>query len=37
MNTPASKEGNWLWRFTTDQVTSDIARRLREMTETYAR
>ncbi len=37
MNTPASKEGNWLWRFTTDQVTSDVARRLREMTESYAR
>ena len=37
MNTPATTEGNWAWRFKSDQLTPDTARRLREMTETYAR
>jgi 4-alpha-glucanotransferase len=37
MNTPATTEGNWAWRFRSDQLTPDVARRLREMTEIYAR
>jgi len=37
MNTPATTEGNWSWRVTPDRLNSDVARRLREMTETYAR
>jgi 4-alpha-glucanotransferase len=37
MNTPATTEGNWAWRFSSAQLTPDTARRLREMTETYAR
>jgi 4-alpha-glucanotransferase len=37
MNTPATTEDNWTWRFRSEQLTPDVARRLREMTETYAR
>jgi 4-alpha-glucanotransferase len=37
MNTPATKEDNWAWRFGAGQLTPAIARRLREITETYAR
>jgi 4-alpha-glucanotransferase len=37
MNTPSTTEGNWAWRFRSDQLTPDVAGRLREMTETYAR
>ena len=37
MNIPGTSEGNWDWRFRSDQLTPDVARRLREMTETYAR
>ncbi len=37
MNTPGSKECNWAWRFRSDQLTPDVAGRLRDMTEMYAR
>ena len=37
MNIPGTSEGNWAWRFRSDQLTPDVAKRLREMTETYAR
>ena len=37
INTPGTKEGNWVWRFRSDQLTPDVARRLREMTEMCAR
>jgi len=37
MNTPSTIEGNWAWRLAPDQPAPDIARRLREMTQTYAR
>ena len=37
MNTPATRECNWAWRFKSDQLTPDIASRLRDMTEMYAR
>jgi 4-alpha-glucanotransferase len=37
MNTPGSTECNWAWRFRPDQLTPDVASRLREITETHAR
>jgi 4-alpha-glucanotransferase len=37
MNTPSSRQGNWVWRFTTEMFDSDIGKRLGEMTGTYAR
>ncbi len=37
MNTPASTEGNWNWRYTADTLTAELAQRLREMTHIYGR
>jgi 4-alpha-glucanotransferase len=37
MNLPASRSGNWRWRFTADQLTPEICERLREMTAIYER
>ena len=37
MNTPASIEGNWDWRYTDGALTDELARRLREMTIIYGR
>jgi len=37
MNTPASTEGNWAWRFREDALTDELRDRLRDMTETYGR
>jgi 4-alpha-glucanotransferase len=37
MNTPASAEGNWAWRFTEGALTDELRARLREMTEIYGR
>ena len=37
MNTPASAEGNWAWRFQTGALTDELRERLKEMTETYGR
>jgi 4-alpha-glucanotransferase len=37
MNTPASIEGNWHWRYTPDALTDELARRLRELTHIYGR
>jgi 4-alpha-glucanotransferase len=37
MNLPASKQGNWTWRVRPDQLTADISRRLRELSEIYGR
>jgi 4-alpha-glucanotransferase len=37
MNTPASTEGNWAWRFTEGALTDELASRLREMTVIYGR
>lgn len=37
MNRPGVPEGNWEWRLRPDALTADLARRLREMTETYGR
>jgi 4-alpha-glucanotransferase len=37
MNRPASGRGNWQWRLTPQQVSSAFIKKLRMMTETYAR
>ena len=37
MNTPASAEGNWHWRYTAGALTDELAARLREMTWMYGR
>jgi 4-alpha-glucanotransferase len=37
MNTPASAEGNWAWRFRGGALTDDLRERLRETTATYGR
>lgn len=37
MNTPGTKTGNWLWRFTADMLTEQIRDRLAEMTAIYGR
>jgi 4-alpha-glucanotransferase len=37
MNLPGRQGGNWGFRFTWDQLTPDITRRLREMVDLYQR
>ena len=37
MNVPARESGNWSWRYTADQLTPEIRRRLAEMTDVYGR
>jgi len=37
MNRPGTIGGNWRWRLLPEQLTSDVARKLRGMTETYER
>jgi len=37
MNLPGTSSGNWRWRFTADQLTSEITERLRELTALYDR
>jgi 4-alpha-glucanotransferase len=37
MNLPASSDGNWQWQLVPEQLSPDLARELREMTETYGR
>jgi 4-alpha-glucanotransferase len=37
MNTPASAEGNWTWRFQEGALTEELRERLKEMTATYGR
>ena len=37
MNLPGRQGGNWGFRFSWDQVTPEITRRLREMVDTYDR
>lgn len=37
MNRPASRRGNWLWRFGWDTLGSETTDRLRDITETYGR
>ena len=37
MNTPGTTEGNWSWRLDESALTSDLAKRLKNLTETYGR
>jgi 4-alpha-glucanotransferase len=37
MNLPGRPDGNWAFRFSWDQVTPEVIRRLREMIEVYQR
>ena len=37
MNLPASTSGNWAWRYRAEDLTDDLAARLRILTETYGR
>ncbi len=37
MNTPATSEGNWCWRFTSDMINIGIRDRLRELAVVYGR
>ena len=37
MNRPGTIRGNWRWRLLPEQLTSDVARKLGVMTETYER
>lgn len=37
MNTPGQAAGNWSWRATSDQLTDDLAGRMRALAETYGR
>jgi 4-alpha-glucanotransferase len=37
MNTPATTAGNWRWRFTWNQITPDVVRRMRTLTEKSGR
>jgi 4-alpha-glucanotransferase len=37
MNFPSRAEGNWQWRITSDQLTSQLAERMREMNSLYGR
>ena len=37
MNRPATVKGNWQWRMLPEQLTDDISRRLRNLTEAYGR
>jgi len=37
MNTPATADGNWSWRFAEAMITSDIIDRLTRMTRVYGR
>lgn len=37
MNTPGTREGNWQWRFTWDQVPQDIAKRICTLLTAYDR
>lgn len=37
MNTPGQQEGNWEWRYTCEQLTSEIQDRLLRLTQMYGR
>lgn len=37
MNTPGQPEGNWQWRFTSDQITNEAEELLSEVTHLYGR
>ena len=37
MNTPSCAQGNWTWRMRREDISDEIAARIREITETYGR
>jgi len=37
MNLPGTSRGNWCWRFPTGVLSSELAKRLRELNEAYDR
>ena len=37
MNRPGITDGNWVWRYTPDQLDPDTAGRLLELTRLYGR
>jgi 4-alpha-glucanotransferase len=37
INTPGVAAGNWMWRYKSTQLTSDVAANLRKITKTYFR
>ncbi|MDH5467764.1 MAG: 4-alpha-glucanotransferase [Candidatus Aminicenantes bacterium] len=37
MNLPATGKGNWEWRLLPEQITSQLAKKISDMTETYGR
>jgi len=37
MNRPGNPDGNWVWRFTEDQIAPGTAERLLELTRLYGR
>jgi 4-alpha-glucanotransferase len=37
MNLPATADGNWKWRLKPSELSDEISKRLKEMTETYGR
>ena len=37
MNTPGTTEGNWIWRFSWDQLSQEKVNRLKHWTKIYGR
>ena len=37
MNFPGKPDGNWTWRFTWDQISEDLSRKYKEMSELFER
>ena len=37
MNIPSTVGGNWTWRMESSQITEEITRKLRDLTEVYRR
>jgi 4-alpha-glucanotransferase len=37
MNLPGRMEGNWQWRYQSEQLRPELAQRLRALTELYER
>ena len=37
MNTPGTEQGNWTWRFSWDQVSEELPRKMARLTALYGR